>query len=384
MKRFRGARLGTFVIVLGLVSGTLGLSLSGCAGREPIRVGFAAEMTGKQSDLGAHGRNGARLAVETLNAAGGIDGRPIELLVRDDQGTSEGAQAADRELIEAGVVAIVGHMTSGQTMAAYPVTEAAGMVLLSPAATTPDLSGRDDLFFRVVPSHLAQAQALARHARLEYGLARVAGVRDEDNDAYTRSYWAAFADEFRALGGQVVGEARFSSSEAPDFGSLVAELRSSDPQGVLIMASALDTAFIAQQTRLNGWQVPLFASAWAQTEVLIQTGGQAVDGLETTIVFDVNSQSPAFLDFKARYQERFGLPPTFAAGEAYEAVLVLAAALGKTGGRAQGLPQALLETQDSEGLIGRISLDAYGDAERSLFLIAVQDGRFVTVTALEP
>ncbi len=116
-------------IMISLLHGILGLSISGCAGQEVIRVGFSGELTGRNADLGIQGRNGAQLAVETLNANGGVNGQSIELLIRDDLGTHDGAQTADRELIEAKVVAIIGHMTSGQGVAGYPVTEEAGMVI---------------------------------------------------------------------------------------------------------------------------------------------------------------------------------------------------------------------------------------------------------------
>jgi branched-chain amino acid transport system substrate-binding protein len=356
-----------------------GLALSGCQGQAAIRVGFVGELTGLQSDLGVHERNGVQLAVDEVNTRGGVAGRDIELIVRDDQGTPQGAQAADRELVDAGVVAIIGHATSGQTVAGLPVTTEAGVVLLSPSATTPDLSGLDDLFFRVIPTHLDQAQILARHARENRGIARVAIIFDTDNAAYSQSYQATFAETFRELGGQVTDVVNYSSAAKLDFEPLVLQLQAGQPEGLLIVASALDTALIAQQTRLLGWEPTLFASAWAQTDVLIQNGGQAVEGLETVIVFDVQSQAPAYRDFRARYQARFGYPPTFAAGEAYEAMMVLAAALEKTGGRAEGLPQALSEIRNFQGLIGELSLDEYGDASRTHFLIAVREGQFVTL-----
>jgi len=128
-------------IVRGMLTGVMGLLFLGCVQKEPIRVGFVAELTGRQADLGVQERNAAELAVDKINAAGGVAGRPIELVVRDDRGTSEGAQAADRELIAARVVAIIGHATSGQTIAALPVAEQAGMVLISPSSSTPKLSG---------------------------------------------------------------------------------------------------------------------------------------------------------------------------------------------------------------------------------------------------
>jgi len=258
------------------------------------------------------------------------------------------------------------------------------MVLLSPTTSTSKLSGLDDHFFRVTGTNVAASHALAHHVYQQRGLSRLAVVYDADNAAFTQTYWATFAEAYRALGGQVTGEVAFSSAGEPDFAPLVAKLQATGPDGLLIIASALDTALIAQQTRLSDWQIPLFASGWAQTETLPQNGGQAVEGIEIVRIYDPNSQTPAFLDFRVRYQVRFGHAPSFAAAQAYEAILVLAAALEKTGGQAEGLPQALLETQDFEGLIGSISLDKYGDAVRPNFLLTIQDGQFVTLAALEP
>jgi branched-chain amino acid transport system substrate-binding protein len=301
------------------------------------------------------------LAVEAINAAGGVAGRPLELVVRDDRGTLEGAAAADRELIEAGVVAIIGHMSSGQTLAGISVTQKAGVVLFSPAASTPLLSGKDDLFFRITPTNLDQAAGLAQHIYQERKLGRIAVVYDTDNAAYTESYAGAFAQALGPLGGAIVKQITFSAAANPDLTQLAADLQAANPDGLLIIASAINTAFIAQRVRLNNWNVPLFSSAWAQTEALIQNGGQAVEGLEIVIAYDANSQAPAFQTFKASYEKRFGRAPTFAAGEAYETVQVLAAALQKTGGQAWGLPQALLQTKNFPVLTGAVSLDDYGD-----------------------
>jgi branched-chain amino acid transport system substrate-binding protein len=371
-------------VILSLLSGILGLALVACDQQGPIRVGFAGELSGKQSDLGVPGRDGALLAVETLNDAGGVAGRSLELLVRDDLGTPEGAQAADRALIEAGVVAIIGHMTSGQSMAALPVTEGAGMVLLSPTASTAELSGLDDLFFRVTSTNAQEARLLAQHVYQRRGLSRLAVIYDDDNAAFSQTLWDGFVQTYQALGGQVSGEASFSSSAEPDFAPLVAELRAGDPQGLFIIASALDTALIAQQVQLSGWQVPLFASGWAYTEALPQNGGRAVEGIELTVGHDENSQLPAFLDFRDRYQARFGRPPTFASVHAYDAVMVLAAALEKTNGQVKGLPQALAETRNFKGPTGTVSMDEYGDAIRTRFLLTIREGQFVTLDRLEP
>ncbi|MGC9358394.1 MAG: ABC transporter substrate-binding protein [Anaerolineae bacterium] len=357
--------------------------LGGCIGKRPIRVGFAGELTGRNADLSVQGRNGVQLAVKEINAEGGVAGRALELLVRDDEGTPEGARAADQALIDAGVVAIIGHMTSGQSVAAVPVVNETEIILLSPTTSTPELSGLKDNFFRVNPVNAQEAMATACHMYREHGLVSAAIIYDDQNAAYTDVYRETFESTYHILGGEITGEISFSSDENPDFALLVDELRTGDPAAVLIVTSDVDAALIAQQVRLAGWEVPLSAAGWAQTEALLQNGGAAVEGMHLVTNYDSNSQAPAFLDFKTRYQEHFGRAPTFAAAQAYESVFLLAAALEKTNGNAQGLSQALVETR-VEGLTGPFELDEYGDVVRTQFLIIVREGEFVTWSALAP
>ena len=359
-------------------------TLSACASKRPVLLGFAGELTGRQSDMGVHGRNAAELAVADLNAAGGIAGRPVELLVRDDLGTPEGARAADRELIEAGVVAIVGHMTSGQSVAAVPVIDEARVVLMGPTTSTSRLAGLDDYFFRVTATTSTVARVQAEHIYRRRGLSRVAIAYSTDNEAFTQDYGTAFAEAYRDFGGEVVAYEGFSSfDETLDFTALMAALQRGDPHGLLIIAPAFETAFLAQQLRLHDIRVPLFATGWSQTQTLIANGGQAVEGLEIVRIYVSDSDNPAFMDFEERYRARFGQAPSFAAAQTYEAVRVLAAALEKTGGRAKGLREALLEIREFEGLIGPIFMDAYGDVVRPYFLLRIEDGQFVPIGVLE-
>ena len=361
----------------------LALLIAGC-GSEPIQVGFAGELTGRQSDLGLHGRNGVQLAVSNINEEGGINGRSLELIIVDDTGTEEGAIAAAKQLIAANPVAIIGHMTSGQTVASYPLTEEAGIILLSPAATTPELSMRDDYFFRVAPTNQFQAEIFANYLYHEAGLRSLAGIYDEDNAAYSRSYWEDVVAKFTDLGGTTTETVVFSADMEPNFAPLVADLQTGSPDGLFIIASPVDTALIAQQVHLQNWGVALFTAAWAQTDTLLQNGGTAVEGMNVVIGFDVNSQNPAYQTFAQQYEERFGYAPTFAAGEAYEAMLVLAKALRATNGSAENLKEIMLQTEEFPGLIGSISFDDYGDVRRPLFLLTVENGQFVTKTALTP
>jgi|YNPBryantNP2012_1023418.scaffolds.fasta_scaffold03729_6 branched-chain amino acid transport system substrate-binding protein len=367
------------------------LLASGCVARKPIPVGFVGELTGHSADLGVHGRNGVLLAVEQINAGGGLAGHPIELLVRDNKGTSEGTRAALRELIDADVAAIIGPMTSTQSEVAIPLAEEAGVVLISPTAASPELSGRNDCFLRLNQTSSAEARLLAWRVYQQLGLTSMAIIYDVDNLSYTHTFWTVFSDAYRSQGGRITGVVGFSSTASPDFVPLLAGLRAQNPEGLLIIASALDTALIAQRARIVRWTLPVFGSYWAYTETLLQNGGQAVEGIEMVVSVDMDSRSPAYLDFRARYQERFGTTPPFAAVHSYETMSVLAAALEKVGyggawsrGRREQLRRALLETRDFPGLTGLISLDEYGDTTRTQFLVTVRDGRFVKLATFEP
>jgi len=357
----------------------LGILLAGCSSPGPIRVGFVANLTGPNAALGVDGRDGALLAVDRINAEGGVNGKPIELVIRDDLGTPEGAVAADRALIEdEGMFVIVGHMTSGAMMSAWEQFKDRGVVFLSPTVSTPQLEAVQDNFFRLIPVNSFVAERLALHAADDLGLKRVAVFYDTDNAAFTDTYRVGFSEVFTAAGGEIVETHEFSSQAAPDFRPILTDLKNLDPDGIFIVASAFDTALIAQQARLVGVDSQLLATNWALTDDLIENGGTAVDGIVTVVAHDENSLEPAYRDFEKRFVERFSRKPTFAAGYGYEAALVLTEALRKTDGRREGLAGALLETRDFQGVNGRISLDPYGDVSRTLYMISVRDGKFVT------
>jgi branched-chain amino acid transport system substrate-binding protein len=229
-----------------------------------------------------------------------------------------------------------------------------------------------------------RAHALTQHIYQDRHITRLAIIYDVDNVAYSGAYLEAVAGKYQSLGGKLIAEVDFSSKAQPDFAPLVAQLRASNPDGLLIIAADIDTALIAQRTRLMGWPIPLFTSAWAQTETLINNGGQAVEGLEIEIANALNDQSPDYLDFKTRYQARFGQAPSFGAASGYEAAKVLAAALQETGGKPDGLAQALLGIKNFKGLIDTFSFDRYGDVVRPFYLGTIRDGKYVDIEVFKP
>lgn len=358
---------------------TLAASLAGCRSQTPILIGFSGEITGKEGDLGVPARNGIYLAVEKINQSGGINGRQVEILVENDRGRAEDARAADQRLIDKGVVAIIGHVNSTLSLAALEVTQPAGVVLLGATTTSPLLTGKDDLFFRVVADNSSDAGLLAEHIIQERRIGSLAIFYDKDNAAYTEEYAKAVAQKVKSLGGTITMQASFSNSQNPDFMTLLEPLKQSRPQALLIVASALNSAFIAQHARMLDWDIPIFVSDWADSNTFLQNGGKAIEGVELVVSYNINSDTPAMQAFRDQYFNRFGEQPNFAAAQGYEAMLILAEALKTTSGSAKGLPEALKSIKDFQGLTSSLSMDSYGDMVRPLYLLRVEDGAFKTI-----
>lgn len=355
------------------------LSLGGCGDTSPILIGFSGQLTGKMADLGVYGRNGVTLAIETINAAGGINGRPLQLLARDDNNTPEGAIQADKQLIESDVVAIIGHMTSSQTMAALPFVNDNETILVSPTTSTPELTGKKDLFFRTMMDNTYQSNALAKYVHSALDTNTVAIVAESDNKSYTHSYANGFIQVFTEIGGKVLTQIDYSSSNIPNWDDIADEIRQLKPDGLLLICPAHDAVAIAQRINTPHTSIRLFSGAWAYTDELIRWGGEYVEGMIFGIDYAADNPSPEFIKFRESYKHRFGVLPNFAAAFSYEAVLALAEALKSTDGQREGLAAAMAPSETVNGVIGPFKLNQYGDVDRNVFIVTVQDGNYRTI-----
>jgi len=362
-----------------LVLSVMVLLSAACGQNDEIVLGFSGPLTGAYSDIGVQGRNGATLAVEELNASGGVAGARLRLVAADDGATPESAIAADRSLLEGGAVAVIGHMTSSQTMAALGFMESQGALLISPTTATPALTGKRDNFFRLIPDNASWGTGLAEYAIGDMKARKIYILGDSDNAAYVNTFLAAFEKAFTAGGGKVEGRHMFSSRSKPDWASLAAEVNGSGAKAVVLAASARDVAAFARAASSLGDRPAILCPTWPYTREILHAGGESVEGIVFSTSFTEENLSPAYLRFRERYQNRFGWPPNFAAAYSYEAVQLVAAALRKTGGKRKGLEDALISTGPQHGVIGDFSLDASGDVNRRNFIVTISDGRFRTV-----
>lgn len=345
-----------------------------CAPQVPWRVGFLGGLSGRVSDVGLAGRDGARLAVEHINARGGIAGRQVDLIVRDDAQTPEQAQRAVNELIAAGVELIIGPMTSAMAAAALPAANAAGVMLVSPTVQGSGFSHLDDNFVRVSSASGEYAAEAARFVARERGLRRAAIIFDMDNEAFTVDWGQFFASEFVAQGGVVVHTERYDAASAPSLQEHVERMLGASPDLLIIVATVVDVARIAQLVRRVDSSVTLLGSSWAGTEQLLAIGGSAVEGMLVPQLFDRDDQSAAYSAFRAEYRARFGEAPGFVAVAAYDATHLALDSLERAGGGSK--IKAALVNRAFDGLQQRIEIDNFGDSRRKIHMMSVRDGHF--------
>jgi len=355
------------------------LSLYACGDSTPVIIGFSGQLTGKLSDLGVYGRNGTVLAVEKINATGGINGRPLHLISKDDKNTPQGAIEADKELIEAGAVAIIGHMTSSQSLAALPFTSESGIILFSPTASTPQLTDRADSFFRAVMDNSDLSRELAEYAHSALDASKVIAISEIDNSSYSKPFAESFKRTFEQLGGNVADIIPYSSSNIKDWEEIVTTVAKHVPDAILLNCPAHDAIAIIQRVHAFNPDLIILSGAWAYTDELLKWGGEDVEDVIFVIDYAADNPTPEFIKFRESYRNRFGTTPNFASAFAYDATIALANGLKKTGGDKKGLADAMAPIGPIEGVIGPYELNEYGDVIRNIFIVTVQNGSFRTV-----
>ena len=365
-------------LLLFSLAGALAGGLAGCSPPEPIRLGFIGGISGRVADLGIGGRNGVALAIEMRNKSGGVNGRPVELIVEDDKQDPEIAKRAVGRLIAQKVHAIIGPMTSTMAMAALPLINEARMTMISPTVTSSKLSELDDYFLRVIAPTTEYARKGAEHHIRVQGLRRVAATYDLRNKDYTETWLADYGKAFSALGGEIVTAEPYESGDHMDFAQLAERLLKPSPDAVLIIANSVDTAMLAQQLRKRNPHVLITTSEWAATERLTELGGRAVEGMVIAQFLDRDSRQPAYVAFRNAYVERFALEPGFAGITGFDAANVALDALAeqKAG---QTLKQTILERRVFAGAQSEIRFDPYGDAVRDTYMTIIRNGTFVRV-----
>src|SRR6267378_1055323 len=359
------------------------LSLSACSGgssRGPIVIGLAGPFS---QPRGVSMRHAAELAVKEINARGGIRGRPLALRIMDDSGRPEVAIRIAQQLADdPAVVAVVGHLTSSASLAAGRVYGEARrpLVMISPSASSPDLSGVNPYMFRVCPSDVSHGTQLARYAR-QLSAQRV-GVIYLDDD-YGRGLRVSFTAEFKRLGGDIV-EADPMLSATSSLEPYLARLRQQGTVDALMLATDRVGAELAlrEMGRMGVHWTTLGGDALSG----IEKNGPLAEGVRMSVAYLVDQTGERNAQFVAAYARAYpGERPDHRGASAYDIVHLLASVLTESGTDRRAIRDRVARVGGDlpafEGVTGRIAFDAHGDVPAKSVLIGVVRDGHVT---LEP
>jgi len=353
--------------------------LTACEDSKPVRIGFIGELTTRAAGLATSGRDGFLLAIEEINANGGVNGQQVEGLVADARMHKQTALNAIHKLADGRVSVIIGPMTSQTAVTIVPTINSLKIPLISPTVSTNELSEINDYFFRVYYTNAQAAHLLARYLADQGKPLHIAAIYDLSNRAYTEDWVESFQSMFEKRAGAKVTRIPFDIRTNTLYLDLAARAIEADPDGILLLANAVDTAMICQQLTKLKAEPALYATGWSYSDDLIQFGGKSVEGLTIIQSADPQDPAPAMQQFVKRYEMRFHTKPNFPAIHAYDATRMVLTVM-QQGAAPEAIRQHLLNVESFSGLQSDLSVDRFGELKHpKLHLARISNGQFISV-----
>jgi len=349
-----------------------------------ILVGEYGSMTGGEATFGQSTHQGIELAFKEINAAGGVNGKKIELKSFDDEGKPENAATAVTKLItQDHVIALLGEVASSRSLAAAPIAQQNKIPMVSPSSTNPKVTEVGDYIFRVCFIDPFQGTVMAKFAHDNLKLKRVAILRDVKSD-YSVGLANFFKETFTKLGGEIAGEETYVSGDI-DFKAQLTSIKSAKPDGIFIPGYYTEVGLIARQARGLGIKAPLMGGDGWDSEQLFQIGKDAVVGSYFSNHYTTDSDDPHARNFIAAFKKEYNRVPDGLGAMGYDAAKVLADAMGRAKAITPAdIRDALASTKDYVGVTGKITINDQRNATKSAVVVKVAGDHNTFVTTINP
>ena len=349
---------------------------------EIIQIAAIFAKTGVAAKNNISNFQGVIIAVEEINARGGLLDRPVEIIEIDNKSTPLGSKQAALEAVRLDVTAVIGASWSSHSLAMAPVLQQAQIPMISNFSTNPAVTKVGDYIFRVCFTDPFQGKIMAGFARRDLK-AQTAVILKNINSNYSLGLAEFFTSAFTQGGGKILWEGEYKEKSV-DFSDLLQEVQALKPDVVFVPGYERDSGFMIKQARGMGIQtVFLGGDGWGNQ--MFEYGGATVDNNYYSSHWHPDIPSAANQDLMARYRSKFG-PATNNIPLAYDAVMVLADAVR----RAHSLDRkkirdALAATQNFQGATGTISFDENGDPEdKDAVILKLEKGASVFVKTIRP
>lgn len=370
-------------LALGLSLG--GLSLGGLDGSgeaqaaDPLVIGFSAPLTGDYAEYGNNFKRAIELHVEQINAAGGVAGRPLEIVESDDRSDSAQTTAvAQRYVNDSSILAVIGSFASTPSMAAAPIYERGGLVQLCPSCSHPDFAPLGTYMFRNTTTQAIEAPAIADYVVETLQAETVMVVYRQDDWGLSAS--GNFIARAEELGAEIVANEAFLETER-DFRPVITQLRSLSPDVLHVAMFFTEAAILAQQLQAAGIDIPVVTTTSMFNPQYIVLGGEAVEGHIVPATFFPGNPAENVQAFVTEYESRYGIAPDSFAAIAYDSLGIIAAAIAHidaNGGEItrEAIRDAIHEMEPYDGVSGVAAFNEVGDVVKEITWLTIENGAF--------
>ncbi|MGI8899010.1 MAG: ABC transporter substrate-binding protein [Pyrinomonadaceae bacterium] len=353
--------------------------------RSAIKIGYFGDLSGPTFNFGLSAKNGAIMAAEEINQAGGINGRKIDIVIEDDEGSPELAATVVNKLTRQDkVVALIAGGASGSSLAAGPNAQSAKVPMISPSSTNPAVTQIGDYIFRACFIDPFQGEVMAKFSYNSLQ-AKSAAIMLDFNSPYSRDLTEFFELSFTKLGGRVVSKQSYTQGDS-DFKGQLSSMSDARPDVIYVPGYYGDIAVIAKQARQLGMTQPLLGGDGWDAPELWQLAGDSINGSYISNHYSADDPSPAIQKFVHDYKLHWGnLTPDAHAALAYDAMRFLAEAIQRAGTtEGDKLRDALARTRNFQGVTGIISMVSERNAVKPAVILKLQDGRYIYQETIQP
>lgn len=349
-----------------------------------IVVGEFASMTGPIATFGQSSHKGSVLAIDEINAAGGVLGKKIRLVTEDDQSKPEEARTAALKLIrQDNVIALLGEIASSNSLAAAPAAQAAKIPMISPGSTNPKVTEVGDYIFRVCFIDPFQGAVMAKFAAETLKAKKVAMLVDVRSD-YSVGLAKFFEEAFTKAGGTIVVRQDYTAGDI-EFSAQLTDIKGRNPDAIFMPGYYTEAGLIIKKARELGITVPFLGGDGWDSPRTAEIGGAAVNGSYFSNHYAAENTDPVVQTFVKTFKARYGEEPDAMAALGYDAAKLLADAIKRAGTTESGkLRQAIADTRGFQGVTGLISLNSQRDAVKSAVVLVIEDGKFKYHSTVQP
>lgn len=354
-----------------------------------VKIGFIGPLTGDYANYGTLCRQAVEMAIDEINAKGGVNGASIKLFAEDSEGDSQKALAAMEKLSSSDkVCAIIGPVLTGETFSVAERAQAEGIVIITPSASHKDITNVGDYIFRTTPSDGLQGEVAGKYWSQVLGYTKLA-VLYAKND-YSQGLYESMSEAFTQDGGQIVAAETFMVGDK-DFKTQLTKLKNTDAQAIYLPDYTAEMAQILEQAAQLGIDKPFLSGDGFLSEEIYSLAGQYTDGVVYTASAKVE-ESNKNKEFKDAYTARWGIGPDSFATNAYDATYILVSVIEKVGTDRKAIKTGMEQVKDFEGVNGIINFapngdlvayqgiyEVHGTTPEYLGAFAVEDGKLVQV-----